>query len=126
MYPFELEFNLDICLGVGLYCNAILFVLESSVMFSIVAAKLYTPTKSLEGFLFLYTLPSIYYGSLLNDGHSDWSMTLSYFRSLFLYMFFYHIGPSDDLLYGNSYHHMLNIYNDFPYYHATIYENRFV
>ena len=48
-------------------------------------------------------------------------MTLSYFSTLSLYMFFY-----DDLLYYNSYHHLLNIYNDFPYYHAIIYENRFV
>ena len=60
------------------------------------AAKIYIPTKSLEGFLFLYTLSSIYYDSLLNDGHSDWSMTLLYLRSLSLYMFFYHIDPSDD------------------------------
>ena len=40
--------------------------------------------------------------------------------------FFYHIDPSDDLLYCNPYHHLLNICNDFPYYHVIIYDNRFV
>ena len=82
---------------------------------------MYTPTKSLEEFLFLYTLSSFIIGSLLNDGHSDWTMILSYFSTLSLYMFFY-----DDLLYCNSYHHLLDICNDFPYYHAIIYDNRFV
>ena len=54
----------DVCLGVGLLDHMVdLFLIfwRSSVLFSIVAASIYIPTKSVGGFLFLHTISNIYY-----------------------------------------------------------------
>ena len=44
---------------------------EISTLFSIVAAPIYTPTNSVRGFPFLYTLSSMYYLQIFDDSHSE-------------------------------------------------------
>ena len=64
MYLFELEFSLYIFPGVGLLDHMVALFLVfygTSILFPIVATPIYIPTNSIGGFLFLHTLPSIYY-----------------------------------------------------------------
>ena len=43
-----------------------------SILFSIVAVSIYSPTNSTKAFPFLHTLSSIYCLQFFDDGHSDW------------------------------------------------------
>ena len=43
-----------------------------SILFSIVAVLIYIPTNSARDFPFLYTLSSIYYLQIFDDGRFDW------------------------------------------------------
>ena len=43
----------------------------TSILFSTVAAPIYIPTNSAQGFLFLHTLANIIIYRLFADGHSD-------------------------------------------------------
>ena len=64
MYLFELQFSLDICLGIVLLDHMATLVLVfkgTSILFFVVAAPVYIPTNSVRRFLFLHTLSSIYY-----------------------------------------------------------------
>ena len=56
---FELWFSLDLCPGMGLLDHMVALLLvfkETSIVFSIVAATIYIPTNSVEGFPFLHML----------------------------------------------------------------------
>ena len=73
MYLFELKFS-DICPGMGLQDHMVtLFLVFKAIflLFFIVAAPIYIPTNSVEGFLFLPILSSIYYLWLINNSHFD-------------------------------------------------------
>ena len=72
---FELEFLsfLDICPGVGLLDHMVtIFRFKGpSILFSIVAAPIYIPTKIWEGFLFSTPSPAFITCRLFDDGHSE-------------------------------------------------------
>ena len=76
MYLFQLEFSLDICLGVEFLDHmATLFLVfyGTSIVFSIVAALIYIPTNSVGGFPFQYTpFPAFIISIHFNNGHYDW------------------------------------------------------
>ena len=44
---------------------------ETSILFSVLAAPIYLPTNSVEGFPFLHTISSIFICRLFNDDYSD-------------------------------------------------------
>ena len=71
---FKPWFSLDICPRVGLqgHMVALSLVFKGiSILFSIVALPICTPTHSVEVFSLLHILHSIYYCRLFADGHSD-------------------------------------------------------
>ena len=60
----ELEFSLDVCLGLGLLDNmvALFLVFEgTSMLFSTMAALIYIPTNNVQGFLFHIPSPASNY-----------------------------------------------------------------
>ena len=72
--PFRIKFSPDKCPGLGLldYMATLSLVFWGvSILFSIVAVPIYIPTNSVGEFPFLYTLSSICYLEIFNDGHSD-------------------------------------------------------
>ena len=75
MYLFELWFSLDIFPGLGLLDQMValfLVFLETSILFSIVAAPIYIPT------LFSTTYPASMVCRLFDDGHSDLCEVISH------------------------------------------------
>ena len=61
MYLFELWFSPEICPGEGLLAHMVALVFSGTfTLFSTVAAPTYIPSNSIEGFLFLHTLFSVY------------------------------------------------------------------
>ena len=55
----------------GSYSNSSFRFLRTSLLFSIVAAPVYIPTNSAEGFLFIQSLPTFIVCRLISDGCSD-------------------------------------------------------
>ena len=64
MYLFKLEFSPDLCPGMGSLGHMGVLVLVfkgNSLLFSIVAARIYIPINSIGEFPFLHALTNTYY-----------------------------------------------------------------
>ena len=83
MYLFKLMFlfSSDIYPGVELLDHMVVLFLvfwRTSILFPTVAAPIYIPTNSIQGFPFLQILTNICYCGLFDDSHSDRCEVLSH------------------------------------------------
>ena len=119
MYLFELVFSLfsDMYPGVELLGHMVVLFLgfwETSIMFSTVAAPIYIPTSSIQGFCFLQILANIC--GLFDDKHSDRCEVISHcgfnlhFWLTMLSIFSCACWPSA-CLWKNAYSGLLPIFN---------------
>ena len=96
------SFFLDMCPGMGLLDHMVILVLgfcRTSILFSVVAAPIYIPTKVYEGFLFSTPSSAFVICRFFNNRHYGGCEVVPYFFFFLSFFFFLRAVPT---AYGSS------------------------